>query len=115
MPLKEIRAGDFDNELRSRNSPFVVLFEADWCPFCQSFSPIMERRVDKIPVPVVRVPLNDDDDQLWDRYSVDVIPTLAVFDGSRIVFRIDGELGMGLEDADVSRLVEYLKSLMSVK
>ncbi len=110
MSFKAIQTHDFDREVLERDSPLVVLFEAEWCPFCTSFSAVLNQRADKIPMPVLAVLLNDDDDPLWDRYSIEAVPTLAVFDGGEIVFRIDGVLGIGLDNTDVSRLIEQIKS-----
>ena len=70
----------------------------------------MERHQDEFPWSVTIVHVDDMDDPLWDVYSIDVVPTLAVFESGRLVFKVDGILGVGLGEKDIERLREYIKS-----
>ena len=108
MTIRRIATRDFDKEVLSRDSPLVVLFEAELCPFCAQFRGIFEPRVNAIPVPVLGVLLNDYDDPLWDRYSIEAVPTIAVFESGEVAFRIDGPLGIGLKDSDTNKLLAYI-------
>lgn len=107
--MKELTGeGQFEREVLASGNTIAVVFEANWCPFCRSFMPIMERYAKKFPVPVLAAILDDWNDPLWDRFSVKVVPTLAVFSEGRLRFRIDGLLGAGLTEDDVQRLIDYL-------
>ena len=110
MAVRKIAARDFEIEILSKGSPLVVLFEADWCSFCARFRGILERRIDEIEMPLIDVLLDDYDDVLWDRYSIEAVPTVAVFEKGEVVFRIDGPLGTGLDDSDLTRLVDYIRT-----
>ncbi len=92
--------------LRSE-SPLIVLFDASWCPFCREFKPVMQRYEGDLPWLVVAVMLDDMNDPLWDRYEIEVVPTLAVFERGQIVFRADGVLGVGLSSSAIARLQAY--------
>jgi hypothetical protein len=40
--------------------------------------------------------LEDDDNPLWDEYSIEAVPTVIFFEESHILDRIDARLGKGL-------------------
>ena len=58
-------------------------------------------------MPLVNVLLDDYENPLWDRYSIEVVPALLVFRGGEVVFRIDAGLGIGLSEDAVDTLLEY--------
>ena len=107
--MKQLTTEKFEDEVLHAEKPIVVLFDASWCPFCRAFRPIMESRSRDLPWPIVAVLLENDDDPLWDRYEIAVVPTLAVFESGRIVFRADGTLGVGLGPDDIARLLAYAR------
>lgn len=107
--MKEIVGeAQFEKEVLTSPRAIAVVFSAHWCPFCRAFMPVIEKRLDDFPDPIVAVILDDWNDPLWDRCSIQVVPSLAVFKGGKLVFRIDGVLGVGLAAADIDRLVEHL-------
>ena len=110
MAIRKIETQDFDSRVIASESPLVVLFEAEWCPFCTQFRGILERRVDNIDIPVVAVRLNDYDNPLWERFSIGAVPTLAMFENGAMVFRIDSPLGIGLDDSDVTKLIDFVRT-----
>jgi hypothetical protein len=75
----------------------------------------MARHQDEFPWSVTAVLLDDADDSLWDAYSIDVVPTLAVFESGRPVFKVDGILGVGLGEKDIERLREYIRRRVASK
>jgi len=108
--MKTISTSKFEAEVLKEEGPVIVLFEASWCPFCRAFKPIMEGHEAEFPYSVVAVLLDDESDPLWDLYSVEVVPTLAVFESGLLVFRVDGVLGVGLGQDDIGHLREYIRN-----
>jgi len=54
--------------------------------------------------------INDDDDPLWDRFSIIAVPTLIAFDRDEIISRRDAKMGVGLNKTDIdSILIEIAK------
>ena len=42
--------------------------------------------------------VNDDDNPLWDKFSISAVPTLIAFDKGKIISRRDAKRGVGLND-----------------
>jgi thioredoxin 1 len=74
----------------------TVLFYASWCPFCRSFCPKFEGKFGKSDKHSM-VAIDEDSDPAWSLYAVNVVPTIIVFRGKRVVKRRDGRPGVGLE------------------
>ena len=49
--------------------------------------------------------INDDDDPLWDRFSINAVPTLIAFDGDEIISRRDSKMGVGLNKTDIDSIL----------
>jgi hypothetical protein len=49
--------------------------------------------------------INDDDDPLWDRFSINVVPALIAFDGDEIISRRDSKMGVGLNKTDIDSIL----------
>lgn len=47
----------------------------------------------------------DDREELMDRYSVEIVPTVIFFENGRIKRRCDGEAGIGLNE---KRLIDII-------
>ena len=90
--LKDIN-GDLEDILKTKKRVFV-LFYASWCPFCRAFLPIYDKYCENQPETFLRVMI-DDREELLDRYSVEIVPTVIFFDNGRIRTRCDGEAGIG--------------------
>jgi len=102
--LKDIK-GDLEDILKTRKRAFV-LFYASWCGFCRAFLPIYDRYFEKEPETYLRVMI-DDREELMDRYSVEIVPTVIFFENGRIKRRCDGEAGIGLSE---KRLIDIINS-----
>jgi len=48
--------------------------------------------------------INDDDNPLWDRFSISAVPTLIAFDKGKIISRRDTKMGVGLNESDLNSL-----------
>jgi thiol-disulfide isomerase/thioredoxin len=85
----------------------LVLFCASWCPFCQDFFPTFDKSVAKhVFDKVLRVYIDDDDNPLWEDYSIDSVPTVVLFEEGKVTRRLDAKLGFGLSEKS---FIEWLK------
>lgn len=90
------------------NPKSLVLFYADWCPFCKSFKSIFEKLADKTDnaqMLMGGIKLNDDDNPLWDRYQINAVPTLIAFSRGCIISRKDAKMGIGLTKKELDDIV----------
>jgi thioredoxin 1 len=85
-----------EEALKSKNKA-VVLFYASWCPFSQRFLPTFEKYSKNRPDSCLRV-VTDDKPSLCEKYKVDVVPTVLVFEKGKVVKRLDGAPGKGLSE-----------------
>ena len=93
------------------------MFYADWCPFCQKFKPIFESLPSLIPrgseskteYRTYGAKVNDDDNPLWEKFSINSIPTLIAFEEGRIVARRDAKMGIGLTKSDLDSIMRDTK------
>ena len=93
----------------------LMMFYAEWCPFCQKFKPMFES------LPCFTHPefnakyraygatLNDDENPLWDRFSINSVPTLVAFEEGRVVSRRDARMGIGLTKSDLDSILNELR------
>ena len=56
--------------------------------------------------------VNDDDNPLWDKFSISAVPTLIAFDKGKIISRRDAKRGVGLNESDLDSM---LKKVMVVQ
>jgi thioredoxin 1 len=95
---------DFDNALKTEGKKFV-LFYASWCPFSQRFLPIFEKYAQDNPQSCLRIKI-DDKAKLCEKYSVDVVPTVLLFEKGKVTKRLDGARGVGLNERQLEDLVD---------
>ncbi len=81
----------------------LILFCASWCPFCERFYPTFERLISKKKFDkVMRVYIDDDDNPLWDDFSIEAVPTLVFFEQGKVSSRLDAKLGLGQNEKKFS-------------
>ncbi len=95
------------NVITENNSYSLVLFYADWCPYCTRFKPVFEETMKKIDSKILSggVQINDDDNPLWDKYQINAVPTLIAFSNGSIKARRDAKMGMGLTVDDLNSIL----------
>jgi len=73
-----------------------ALFYASWCPFSRRFLPDFDEaaHANKNHFSSVKV---DDHENLCDEYGVNVYPTVIFFEKGRVLARVDGRLGVGID------------------
>jgi thiol-disulfide isomerase/thioredoxin len=95
-----------DSDLRKilRNKDRVIaLFHASWCPFCIRFLPIFQKHAEKEGRYFVIA--QDDQETIAEQYSVKVYPTVLYFEKGVIAKRLDGVLGVGLDEKQLTEFV----------
>ena len=82
-----------------------ALFYASWCPFSRRFLPEFERAagVHEKSFACVKV---DDLVDLCDEYAIDVYPTVIFFEKGKVLDRVDGVLGAGIDVGRFSKVTE---------
>ena len=97
--MKEVNnEDDLINTLRATERVFV-LFYASWCPFCSIFLPIFEKHAQNNKSDeFLRVRIDDEDNPLWDKYDIMVVPTVILFKGEKVQRRLNGVFGAGLTE-----------------
>jgi thioredoxin 1 len=81
----------------------IALFYASWCPFCVKFLPIFKKHAEGEGRHFVIV--QDDQETIADQYSVKVYPTVLFFEKGVVSKRLDGVLGVGLDEKQLTGFV----------
>jgi thioredoxin 1 len=90
--------------LMSKDNVFV-LFYASWCPFSQMFLPAFDRFSQDRTRKCARIVI-DDKASLCEKYSVDVVPTVLLFEKGKVKKRLDGVLGEGLTEKNLTNFAK---------
>ena len=108
--MRNVNYQDFNDVVFSQDKS-LVLFYADWCPFCRSFKPIFESKedLDNQDYTFYNVKLNEDDNPLWDEFNINSVPTIIAFEKDKIVSRRNAVMGIGLLKSDIDSLLRELK------
>ena len=104
-----LRPNQFDR-LLSEGKKTLIMFYADWCPFCQRFKPSFESYTNSsiYDIGFYACMINDDDNPLWDRFSINTVPTLIAFYKGNIISRRDSKMGFGLDKSDVDSILKEI-------
>jgi thiol-disulfide isomerase/thioredoxin len=96
---------DLEKAIRELDHVFV-LFYASWCPFSRMFLPSFLDKAAK-GEPCYRRILADEDEDLADRYGVEVYPTVLFFRKGKLEKRLDGTYHVGLSQEKLDDFVEF--------
>ena len=103
---KQLALVNSDHDLREmlRTKDHVIaLFYASWCPFCVRFLPVFQKNAEKRERYFVIV--QDDQETIADQYSIKVYPTVLFFKNGIVSKRLDGVLGVGLDENQLAQFV----------
>jgi thioredoxin 1 len=97
---------DLESHLQN-NKRVLALFYTSWCPYCRIFLSVFDRNSSKRGFNLVlRVRVDNYNNPLWDKYSIDSVPTVLLFYMGKVCRRLDGRFGFGLSE---KQLKEWLK------
>jgi len=82
----------------------IALFYASWCPFCVDFLPVFQKHAEGGRLGFIVV--QDDQETLGDRYAVEVVPTVLFFRNGKVAGRLDGTLGVGLNEKQLTTFIQ---------
>ena len=83
-----------------------VLFYASWCPFCRDFLPFFEKTLRKKREKSFSVRLDDETNLLWEKYDIEVVPTVILFEGERVLTKLNGVSGVGLAERQLEEFLQ---------
>ena len=95
---------DLGEILKDKES-VIALFYASWCPFCKKFLPIFMRNAGGEGRHFLGV--QDDQENIADKYSVNIYPTVLFIEKGVVSKRLNGIPGVGLQE---KHLVEFVRS-----
>jgi len=101
--MSKVNVGFELENIVKKKPKVLVLFYASWCPFSQRFLPIFQR-VAESNHDCLRV-VTDDKASLCEKYSVDIVPTVLLFERGSVTKRLDGEPGAGLNETKLKKLL----------
>ena len=104
--MENLQPNQFDKILSSQEK-YLVMFYADWCPFCRKFKPIFETSANS-PANTKFYESNIDDanNPLWERFSINAVPTIIAFEKVEIISRRDAKMGIGLVKSDLDSIMK---------
>ncbi|MFQ5968937.1 MAG: thioredoxin family protein [Nitrososphaerales archaeon] len=106
--MQNIHHEEFVQTVMESDDKYLVLFYADWCPFCAKFKPIFESYDGKLSYKIAGAKVNEDENPLWDMFKIESIPTIICFNNGEIVTRRDARRGVGLLKEDMESIVKEL-------
>jgi len=106
-PIAVVGADEFEGRRLRRDGVWAVAFAADWCPFCRAFLPRFAELGIRHPQLLI-ADLTDEDSPLWDRFDIQVVPTVLVFVDGQPQDRFDGLGGVGLTQEAVDAIAAAL-------
>ena len=105
--MEHVLPEEFDSKILNSEKKSLVLFYADWCPYCANFKPTFEEiNSDKVQKKAALV--NEDENPLWDRFNIQAVPTMIVFENGKIITRRDAKKHVGLTRIDMESIVKEL-------
>ena len=104
--MEHVLPEEFDSRVLNNKEKILVLFYADWCPYCANFKPTFEEMNPNMQKKAALV--NEDENPLWDRFNIQSIPTVIAFQNGSILTRRDAKKGIGLTRMDMESIIKEL-------
>jgi thioredoxin 1 len=99
---------NFDKEVLSSPILVIVNFWAPWCGLCRRVTPLLAHLQLGWDHPVKLVSINADDNlKLANRYRLQTLPTLMLFDQGQVIHRIESFQGSEALSANLSNVLNH--------
>ena len=105
--MEHVLPEEFDAKVLNIGQKALVLFYADWCPYCTNFKPVFEE-INSNQVQKRGTLVNEDENPLWDRFNIQMVPTMIAFQDGKIITRRDAKRNVGLTRADMESIIKEL-------
>ena len=105
--MEHVKPEEFDSKVLGNNKKTVVLFYATWCPYCANFKPTFESAKIETANRMESI-IDEDENPLWDRFNIQAVPTMIVFQNGKIISRRDAKKHVGLTKSDMDSIVTEL-------
>jgi len=105
--MEHVLPEEFDSKVLNSGQKTLVLFYADWCPYCANFKPTFEE-MSSGKAPKKAVLINEDENPLWDRFNIQAVPTMIAFQEGKMIARKDAKKHVGLTRADMEYMIKEL-------
>jgi thioredoxin-like negative regulator of GroEL len=105
--MEHVKPEEFDDKVLGNDKTTVVLFYATWCPYCSNFKPTFESAKIETANKLASI-IDEDENPLWDRFNIQAVPTIIVFQDGKIISRRDAKKHVGLTKSDMDSVVSEL-------
>ena len=105
--MEYVTSEEFDSKVLKSSKKTVVLFYATWCPYCANFKPTFESAKIENASKMGSI-IDEDENPLWDRFNIQAVPTMIVFQNGKIISRKDAKKHVGLTKSDMDSVVKEL-------
>ena len=95
--------------IQNHSGNSLVIFSADWCPYCVSFFNNWEE-YGKINNTLI-ADVTDVDSKLWDDFDLNVVPSMGIFVDGKLQKRWDGVLMRGLTIDQITEVNLFFSKL----
>ena len=110
--VKELTAANWEQEVVKSDKPVLVDFWATWCGPCLMLAPIVEQIAGEFAGRAVVGKLDvDKQADIAQRYGIQAMPTLMVFQGGRVIDQVVG----ARPKAELTRLLDGVVSLNAAR
>ncbi len=113
--LVSINEKKFTQEVYHASSPVLVHFWAPWCGLCRMINPLLLRFQQESGDRIKVLGINADDNlKLSSTYRLTTLPTLILFDGERVMQRLDGFQGRDAVNRALSELAKQYAQMETI-
>ena len=86
MAITKLTIDNFKANVLEGDKPALVEFSAPWCTYCRRIGPAMKKVAEQYADTMLIGEINiDEQEALAEEYKVEVIPTLMIFKGGRML------------------------------